>query len=70
MIEGKGKIGHRRREKEREEKKREIFQAFRLSNLDGPRVKVDPRNEGYLWVPKSRSFIKLQEIWNFPTLII
>ena len=42
-----------------EEKKREIFPTFRQSNLDGPRVKVDPRNEGYVWVPKSGSFVKL-----------
>ena len=33
------------------EKKREIFLVFRWSNLDGPRVKVDPRNKGYAWVP-------------------
>ena len=31
------------------------------------RVKVDPRNGGYAWVPKSRSFIKFQEVGNFPT---
>ena len=48
-IEEKGKIGHRRREEEREEKKREIFPTFRLSNLDGPRIK-------FKWVPKSGSF--------------
>ena len=52
------------------EKKREIFPAFRRSNLDGPRIKVDPRNEGYMWVPKSGSFVKLQNVGNFPTLII
>ena len=28
------------------EKKMEIFSVFRRSNLDGPRVKVDPHNEG------------------------
>ena len=53
-----------------EDKKMEFFPAFRRSNLDGPRVKVNPHNEGYAWVPKSRSFIKLQEVGNFPTLII
>ena len=37
------KIGEREREKQR----REIFPAFRLSKLDGPRRKVDPRNAGY-----------------------
>ena len=34
------------------------------------RSKVDPRNEGYTWVPKSGSFVKLQEVENFPTLNI
>ena len=43
---------------------------FRRSNLDDPRVKVDPHNEGYAWVPKSGSFVKLQEVGNFPALII
>ena len=52
------------------EKKLEIFLAFRWSNLDDPRVKVDPRNEGYAWVPKYGSFFKLQEVGNFPTLIV
>ena len=41
------------------EKKKEIFSMFRRLNLHGPRVKVDPHNEGYAWVPKSRSFFKL-----------
>ena len=45
----------------------EIFPAFRRSNLDGPRVKVDPRNEGYACIPKSGSFVKLHEVGNFPT---
>ena len=35
----------------------------------GARGKVDPHNEGYVWVPKSESFIKLQEVGNFPTWI-
>ena len=52
------------------EKKRGIFPAFRRSNLNDPRVKVDPRNESYAWVPKSWSFVKLQEVENFFTLII
>ena len=43
----------RGREGERERgRKREIFPVFRLSNLDGPRVKVNPRNEGYVWGTK------------------
>ena len=72
----KNRRGRRERKRiEREEemgekRKREIFQAFQRSNLDGPRVKVDPRNEGYVWVPKSKSFVKLQEVGNFPTWII
>ena len=52
------------------EKKRDIFPAFRRPNLDGPRVKVNPLNEGYAWVPKSGTVVKLQEVGNFPTLII
>ena len=52
------------------EKKREIFPAFQQSNLNGLRIKVDPRNEGYAWVPKSGSFVKLQEVGNFPTWIL
>ena len=44
-----------------------IFPVFRQSNLDSLRVKDDPRNEGYAWVLKSRSFVKLQEVGNFPT---
>ena len=33
----------------------------------GARGKVNPHNEGYAWVPKSRGFLKLQEAGNFPT---
>ena len=36
----------------------------------GVRGKVGPRNEGYAWVPKSKGFVKLQEVENFPTLNI
>ena len=66
----KGKIGHKRREEEREEKKRGIFPAFRRSNPDSLKVKVGPRNEGYTWVPKFGSFVKLQNVGNLPTWII
>ena len=52
------------------ERKREDFPTFRRSNLDGPRIKVGPRNESYAWVPKSGSFVKLQEVGNFLTFII
>ena len=34
------------------------------------RRKVDPRSEGYVWVPKSWSFVKLHEVENFPTCVI
>ena len=65
------KRGRKRIERERNgEKKKNIFPAFRRSNLDGPRVKFDPHNKGYTWVPKFGSFVKLQEIENFPILII
>ena len=43
---------------------------FRRSKVDGPRIKVGPRNEGYAWVPKLESFVKLQEVRNFPTQVI
>ena len=52
------------------EKKRGIFLAFRLSKLDGPRIKFGPRNKSYTWVPKSGSFVKFQEVGNFHTWII
>ena len=52
------------------ERKRKIFPAFQWSELDGLRIKVGPHNESYAWVPKSRSFVKLQEVGNFPTWVI
>ena len=77
------KKGERRKEKKKErekwiegerkkggEKKMRFFSVFRWSNLDGLRVKVDPCNDGYAWVPKFGSFLKLQEIRSFPTWII
>ena len=48
----------------------EIFRVVRRSNLDGPRIKVNPRIESYAWVPKSWSFMKLRDVGNFPTWII
>ena len=36
----------------------------------GAEGKVDPRNEGYVWVQKSWSFVKLHEVGNFPTCVI
>ena len=53
-----GKKTNRERKKGGE-KKMDIFSAFRWSNLDGPRIKINQRNEGYAWVPKSGSFVKL-----------
>ena len=62
--------GRKRIEKERGRKKKEIFPAFQRLNFDGPRVKFNPRNKGYARVSKSGSFVKLQEVGDFPTLII
>ena len=50
--------------------KRKIFPAFQRSKLDDPRIKVGPRNKSYAWVPKSVGFVELQEVGNFPTLVI
>ena len=36
----------------------------------GAEGKVDPRSEGYAWVPKSWSFVKLHEVGNFLTCVI
>ena len=47
------------RKEKGEERKRKIFPAFRWSKLDSPRIKVGPRNEGFVWVQKSGSFVKL-----------
>ena len=33
----------------------------------GARGKVGSHNKGYMWVPKSRGFVKLQEVGNFRT---
>ena len=50
---------------EREREKRKNFPVFRRLNLDGSRIKDDPRNESFAWVPKSGSFVKLQELGIF-----
>ena len=74
----KGREGRKsnRREREGEIKTKRGFR-FSLRSMEigssvfiGARSKVDPHNEGYVWVPKSRSFVKLQEVGNFPTLNI
>ena len=48
----------------------EIFLVFRQLKLDGLRIKVGPRNESYAWVPKSGSFVNLQDVRNFHTRVI
>ena len=40
------------------------------TKLDGSKIKVGPHKESYALIPKSRSFVKLQEIGNFPTQVI
>ena len=73
MEEGKNKGGN---EQEREREKKKVFRLSIRSREIGPwvfvgtRGKVDLRNEGYTWVPKSRVFVKAQEVGNFLTLII
>ena len=61
--------------RERKVKSRERNFSLRSTKIGpwvfvGERGKVGPRNEGYTWVPKSRGFIKLQEVGNFPTWVI
>ena len=65
-----GESVERERDKWERETKREIFLAFQRSNLDCPRVKVDPHIAGYTWVPKSWTFVKISEVRNFLTWII
>ena len=36
----------------------------------GAEGKVDPCNEGYAWIPKSWSFVKLHEVGSFSTCVI
>ena len=63
----------KRREKREERESRERNSTFSLRSMKigpwvfvGARGKVGPCNEGYAWVPKSRGFVKLQEVGNFP----
>ena len=67
MRERRKRRGRERQREREEKKKREIFSAFRLSELDGPRRKVDSHIASYAWVPKSWSFVKLHEVGNFHT---
>ena len=63
-------------EQKREKKTKRVFRfslrstEIGLSVFIGARSKFHPRNEGYTWVPKSRSFIKLQEVGNFPRIFL
>ena len=56
--------------RERESEKRKKFPIFRLSKVDSPRIKDGSRNKSFAWVPKFGSFVKLQEVENFPTRVI
>ena len=40
---------------------------IRLTDFVRARGKVHPRIESYVWVPKSRTFVKLHEVGNFHT---
>ena len=73
--EKKGKKEQERKEfVERKERKRrkkgtekEDFPAFGLSRFDSSSTKVGARSGIYVWIPKSWSFDKLQEVGYFPT---
>ena len=61
--------------RERERGKRVFRFSLRSTEIEpsvfvGARIKVDPRMVSYTWVPKSRSFVKLHVVENFPTLVI
>ena len=74
MEEGNNRGGNE--QKREREKKKKVFRFSLISTEIGPwvfvraRSKVGPRNKGCAWVPKSKGFVKLQEVGNFPTLII
>ena len=59
------KIGQMRERKKEKKRKRKF-----PPHSDGSRIKVGPRNESNACVPKSGSFIKLQEVENFSTRAI
>ena len=68
---GGGGGGRKRGRKEREEGGEKSstfsleFSAIELSVFVGARDKVDPHSESYVWVPKSGSFDKIQDVWVF-----
>ena len=43
-----GKSDRGEKMKKGEERKRKIFLAFRRSKIEGPKIKVGPRNENYV----------------------
>ena len=64
-----------RGERERKEKSRERNFSLRSTKIGlwvfiRARGKVGPSNEGYAWVQKYWSFVKLHEVGNFPTWVI
>ena len=74
-------MGVRALERERERERENFFFfliCFLLSKIYVNRIvvfvgvegKVEPRSEGYTWVPKPWSFVKLHEVGNFPTFVI
>ena len=70
------RIGEETNRRNRERKKKKVFRFSLRSTKIGLWVfveekgKVSPHNEGYVWVPKSWGFVKIQEVGNFPTWII
>ena len=62
---------------EQREKKKKGVSTFSLRSMGiglsifiRTRGKVSSRNESYAWVLKSESFVKFQDVENFPTRII
>ena len=49
-----------------------FFRSMKIGSqvFIGTEDKVDLRNESYVWTPKSWSFVKLNEVENFPTCVI
>ena len=58
-----------RKRKKGEERKHENFPAFRRSKLNGSRIKVGSTQRELRVGTKSGSFLKLQEVENFPTRV-
>ena len=64
------------REKKKRKRKKKVFcfslrsMEIELTVLVGSRGKVHLRDESYAWAPKLGSFVKVQEVGNFPTWVI